>query len=139
MAYTLHWFNPQPTLPISIAVNESEMMDYHHSFHLAITAQEAEKRLRKCGNHCYLTRYSEIRQCYMLSVYQKAAMKHYEITFKHFSHHKEYLIKGKTLVFGGLENMLAYYENNAMDSSLNNIGKPVTIDDYMTKGMCVIL
>ena len=117
-------------------------MDPHESYHHAITGAEAEKRLRGCGNHCYLTRYSEERKCYMLSVYQKMpnhVMKNFQITFQHYDENdKMYKIEGKTKEFGGLQEMLRYYEQKPIDPAFSNIGRCITEQEYISK-WCTIL
>ena len=116
-------------------------MDEHNSYHQAITGKEAEKRLKKCGSHCYLTRYSENRKRYMLTVYQKKptyVMKHFEIFFEHLEAHKVYKIDGKDQEFDGIGAMLHHYENSRIDPALKNIGRSVSENDYTSK-WCTIL
>ena len=134
----------QPTSPKAHVVNESKMMDPHESYHKAINGKDAEKRLKKCGAHCYLTRYSEIRGCYMLSAYQKKpnnVMKHFQISFEHFEDHKVYKIEGKTMEHAGIEEMLRHYENeeSRIDPALNSIGKCITEKEYISKTECTII
>ncbi len=105
-----------------------ELMDEHISYQQAITGKEAYKRLKRSSSgHCYLTRYSESRQCYVLSVYQKKpnnVTKHFKIIFFKSSQGNEvYKIEGKDEKFNGLEAMLTHYENNRIDPALGNIGR----------------
>ncbi len=120
---------------IEINKPEHEMMDEHPSYHEQITGKEAEKRLQRCTEHGYLTRYSKINQYYVLSVCRKtvsgATLKHFRIVFKNNGHCKEYQIGEKTeKTFQSLLEMLNYYEKNRIDPALNNIGQPVTEDEY---------
>lgn len=67
-------------------------------------------------------------------------MKHFVIAFDHKDQRKEYKIKGKSQIFGGLEEMLHYYENNEnneIDPALNRIGRHVT--EQESPNRCTIL
>ena len=112
----------------------------HQSYHLTITSNEAERRLKKSGNHCYLTRYSEGNKCYILSVYQKRPyqMKHYRLVFNQQGRIKTYHIDGKEKDFNSLDNMLNYYENHPIDHGLMNIGRQVTKEEWDQR-LCPIL
>ena len=46
------------------------MIGEHESYHQEIKGEEATRRLKQHGGHCYLTRYSGDRECYILSVYE---------------------------------------------------------------------
>lgn len=54
------------------AVRTAELQTFFKdpSYHGAITGEEAERKLREHGGNCYLTRYSESREVYVLSVYK---------------------------------------------------------------------
>ena len=114
------------------AVNEERMAGEHRSYHDAITGDEAERRLEQHGGHCYLTRYSQIRGCYVLSVYKQhrltsAVKDHYEIVIES---RKKYRIKGKTKTFDSIQSLLGYYEQNRIDPTLRSIGLAYTEDEY---------
>ena len=106
------------------------MMDEHHSYHQAITGKEAEERLKMCGDHCYLTRYSEARGCYILSVYTKQNVKHFEISFEPSGDHKVYKISGKAEEFNAIEAMLAHYENHRIDPAIKTIGRCIKEQEW---------
>ncbi len=117
------------------------MIDPHPCYHHAITGKEAEKKMKNSGDHCYLTRYSEIKKCYVLSVYQKKpnrVMKHFEISVTEFEGQKQYKIDGKTRVFNGIKELLTYYENNSIDPALKNIGVGIEEEQYRTARRCII-
>lgn len=108
----------------------------HPSYHHATNGQEAERRLRKSGDHCYLIRFSERCHCYVLTVYKKKPhdiLKHFQIYFSHSMSKSSYKLLGKTRDFGDLASMLHYYENNRIDFALENIGRPVTEQEYYMK------
>ena len=108
-------------------------MDPHASYFRAITGEEAETQLKKSGHHCYLTRFSERKNCYVLSVYQKRpyVMKHFHIVFTDYhGQRREYQIEGTEEAFGSLDDMLRHYEKNQIDPSLMSIGQQVTFDEF---------
>lgn len=115
---------------------ESEMLDDHKSYHEEITGEEAEKRLKKCCTHGYLTRYSKQRPTsslgkdpYVLTVYRKApndeVIRHFPIIFEKG---KEYRISDRP--FKSLQEMLGHYEEHRIDPALKKIGRAVTEDEY---------
>ena len=128
---------------MAVTVSEQHIIEDHNAYHRAITGKEAEKRLKKCGSHCYLTRYSDKHKCYVLTVYEKNpnnVMKHFEIAFEHFGGRKEYKLKGKeNEVFDGIGAMLHHYETHTFDPALTNIGRCITEQEYMSKWDCIIL
>lgn len=114
------------------------MMDCHHdSFHKALTGKEAVERLKICGsNHCYLTRYSEAKKCYRLTVYkkeQKETVKHFQLSIekKGEGEQKVYKIDGKTAIFSSIHEMLQHYENKQIDPAILTIGQFVTEQQYL--------
>lgn len=66
------------------------MIKEHVGYHEMITGKEAEQRLKKHGGHCYLTRYSKIKDCYILSVYEhlNASTWHFKIAIDKDGKHK---------------------------------------------------
>lgn len=104
-------------------------MDDHNSYHGSITGEEAEQRLKMCSDHCYLTRYSEAKECYMLTIYKKKfkkTIKHFQIFFEHSGSHKVYKIDGKMEEFCGIKEMLMYYESSQIDPDFKTIGRPIS-------------
>ena len=116
------------------------MIEDHASYHRAITGEEGEKRLKKHGGSCYLTRYSESQECYILTVYESASnpvKKHFAIEKSDTGEHK---IRGKSMTFSGIQQLLEYYEQNTIDPALRSIGKAYTEDEYKrSSGKCEIL
>lgn len=115
-----------------MGVTEERMAGEHRSYHEAITGEEAERRLEQRGGHCYLTRYSKIRGCYVLSVHKQHRLlspvkEHYEIVIEGKTKCR---IRGKTKIFDSIESLLEHYEQNRIDPSLRSIGVPYTEDEY---------
>ena len=97
-------------------------MGEHSSYHQSIPGDEAERRLRRFGGHCYLTRYSETRKCYVLSVFEN--QKPYSVVrhFKIIKKDGKFNIYGKSTTFDDLQSMLTHYEQNRIDPALRSIG-----------------
>ena len=106
------------------------MLGYHTSYHQSIPGDEAERRLRQFHAHCYLTRFSDRSDCYVLLVYMQQTpidvMKHFKIIIKD----GKVLIDGKDEEFDDISQLLAYYENNRIDPALESIGRNCVEDDY---------
>ena len=115
------------------------MIEEHKGYHHEISSKEAEKRLRRKGGHCYLTRYSNTHSCYILSTLQSRptpTIRHYRIE----KDKQKYRIKGKTLTFDGINELLTYYEENSIDPALINIGSKYTEEDYTkSQGCCCLI
>lgn len=125
-------------------LSEDQILDEEHDgYHRSITGEEAERRLKAHGNHCYLTRYSEKNKCYMLSVYQKSPTpitKHFRISFKGSGDSKTIKIEGKTREFKGIRDLLREYESNPIDPAFMSIGRALTERECTTKTKhCTIL
>ncbi len=127
----------QDTRPIATCKPDSEFLDEDPSYHEEITGKEAEKRLKLCTDHGYLTRHSNKNQHYILSVCKKTAddyvCKHLPIVFKNDGARKEYRIGEKGKAFNGLQEMLRFYERYRIDPALTSIGVCVTESEYTRK------
>ena len=114
------------------------MLGEHSSYHNEITGEEAMYRLRKTGHsRCYLTRFSQDKHAYVLSVYWKQrhedVQEHFELCLKD----GRCKIVGKELDFESVSELLEHYETQHISPSLPNIGKNCTLQDYSKKN-CVI-
>ncbi len=127
----------QFSAPMSPLPKSDQIMDLHDSYHYEISGDEAEFRLRMFRQiRSYLTRYSASYKQYILSVYQsvpkvkelKHEIRHFTITFKH-GDRKIYQITDRE--FDSLEEMLETYERESVDHSLPNIGKMLSMNDYL--------
>lgn len=119
------------------------MIGEHPGYHQEITGDEAARRLRRCcGGHCYLTRYSKIHECYILSVHEhrkslKPVIRHFKIIVKDDGTAK---VEGKRKTFIGIQSLLEYYERNRIDPAVTSIGRAYTEDEYRRRSnMCTIL
>ncbi len=121
----------QYTASITAAPPKGRLMGEHSSYHQSIPTEEAERRLKLFGTHCYLTRYNENSQCYVLSVYKKQTpddtIKHFKIEIKE---NGKYKIDGKDEEFNDIGELLTEYEQNRIDQALKNIGRNCTEEHY---------
>ena len=120
------------TACFTLALNSNEMMGEHSSYHQSIPGEEAIRRLRASGQpHCYLTRYSEASNSYVLSVYQRQRPKDVE---KHFAikiKDGKLNINGTTEYFGDIGQLLVFYEEKRIHPSLRNIGHEYREQTYI--------
>lgn len=116
------------------------MIEAHPGYQWAIGKEESETLLKKCEGIRYLTRYSEHWQSYILTVRnpttKPAVIKHYPIE----KSNSEYKIRGKTMTFNSIQQLLEHYEKNELDPALRStgIGKAYTEDDIQSS-KCIIL
>lgn len=108
------------------------MMGEHHSYHQSISAKEAERRLKLCGQDGYLTRYSKSQKSYILSVRRKQIpcdeIEHFGIIVERTGKHK---IKGREdEEFDSIGSMLGYYEGHRISPSFPSIGKSYTENEF---------
>ena len=105
-------------------------MGEHPSYHHSITGNEAKRRLQMHDRLGYLTRYSDMQQCYLLTVYKPTeVIKHFKIEIDGDMHK----IEGKGKIFDSIGSLLAHYEdakNTPLDPSFKTIGRYYTEDDY---------
>ena len=131
-----------PSAQITHGVKEGEMLGEHPGYHQEITGEQAEQRLRKCGGHCYLTRFSKKRGYYVLSVHEhrkplKPVIKHFKIVIHKNGGTK---IEGKSNTFRGIQPLLEHYEKNRIDPAMSSIGNAYTEDEYRRgSSSCTIL
>lgn len=115
-------------------------MGNDESFYGDITGKEAIKILRGSGKfHCYLTRWSEEQQCYILTVYKKDRPRDVEKHFK-IEVDPKHKIEGKVNEFDEIEQLLKFYEsNNWIYPTLETIGEKYKKKDYIEQSKCTIL
>jgi hypothetical protein len=132
----------QPTTHFTIAREDNLMLPEHPAFHHNLTGEEAEQRLKVCGGHCHLTRFSKNNDCYILSVYKQQrsippVYEHYKIGI---TDNKKIMIKGKKeKEFDSIEDLLRYYMTQPIDTALSSIGRAYTENEYINRRTCIIL
>ena len=107
-----------------MARDETEMLGEHESYHEMIDGKEARRRLQLFHKHCYLTRFSETSDCYILSVYKRQTPNDVFINFEIvIKGNGKVQIKGKKKEFDNIKELLNHYENNRIDPALSSIGR----------------
>ena len=121
-------------------VLEEDMMEEHTSYHNAITGEEAICRLKQSGlPHCYLTRYSQDKLIYVLTVYWRQRPQDVEEHFELRNEQGRCKIARKHQEFENLKELLEHYEQHRISPSLPNIGQNYMFQTYNARKICIIL
>ncbi len=118
--------------PVSKAISYRHLMKNHSSYFGIMSGLEAEQLLTAMGKDCYLTRYSQLNEAYLLSV-----MKMTQNGDNHFEHFKlmidnekeYYEIDGYEKSFKNIDELLDYYQSNPITPRITNIGQCLSRDD----------
>ena len=106
----------------------------HPSYHGAMEGNESQMELKHHSESCYLTRYSERRNVYVLSVMKVSGgtrvFQHFTIDIRNRNNDISYEIKGADMKFKHLSDMLKFYQCNPVSHSVSNIGECVMAYDY---------
>ena len=99
----------------------------HPSYHGVMTGEEAQQSLYENGSSCFLTRFSEDKSCYRLSVLKKG--RNNEIIFQHFNIIVKtdmptvlYEIEGAEEEFDDIFKLLSYYQSHPLNHQIDQIG-----------------
>lgn len=98
----------------------------HPSYHGDITGSEAKEKLMEHGATCYLTRYSRVREDYILSVLTNTRSED-ELTIHNFTISIEghrYEIDGTEYPFDSIHDLLKFYEHTPVSHKVSHIGAP---------------
>lgn len=103
-----------------------------------MTGRDAETKLRELGGDHYLTRYSEKRKQYVLTVLRKDHLIHFDFLIETFQHdiHVQYEIIGSEIKFGDLRKLLNFYRKNPVSHKIDGIGDYLESDIYMPNYDC---
>ena len=103
------------------AFTKSKITD-HRSYHGAISGSEANELLNLAPEKGYLTRYSNNKKRYVLSVFYPSipVVRHLLLAIDEEA--SSYVIQGTWKSFPGIYKLLDYYEINPLDSKLEDIG-----------------
>lgn len=103
-------------------------------YHGVMTGKQAEAKLKQNGDDCYLIRYSEVREIYVLTVAregkegEESITKHFKINISSKSDGQGnlYEIEGSEKKFENVSALLKFYESNAVSPKMCSIGRPYT-------------
>ena len=99
-------------------------MSEHRSYHGPLNGDEAEHILKQNAEpNCYLTRYSNNRQSYILSVINaERKSSHFQLIIDNDV--PSYEIKGTQKKHNSLDDLLNYLERTPLSPTIRSIGKP---------------
>ena len=118
----------------------------HPSYHGALKGTEAETRLIEHGaDNCYLTRYSEERKMYILSVLKtkgdgdEVHLKHFNLRITKEDGHKVYEIYGTEKRFSALSLLLDFYKSNFLSHNIDSIGEEVLNEESLMRSRATMM
>lgn len=93
------------------------------SFHGPMDEKEAEMRLREHGGDCFLTRYSEAKEVYMLSVMASGEKIELQVDATKSKSLPQFSIEGREESFRSMVVLLDYYQKNSVSQNIPSIGE----------------
>ena len=100
---------------------------------------EAERRLKEHGGNCCLTRYSEARSVYVISVYRgddkTPQFGHFDILLHGDGQSKKYEIVGTKKRFDTVQEMLTYYHSVPINHQIHGVGDYLRSKFYDPMGL----
>lgn len=118
---------------LSIADPIDTDIEKHPGYHGTISANKAESRLKKEGKNCHLTRYSQKKKMYILSVCWEGTVKHFQVRVNY--QRNLYEIEGTQRPYEDFYTLLNFYREYPVDHDVGGIGYYLEIDD---KKACLI-
>lgn len=108
------------------------------SYHGAMTGRDAERKLMELGGDHYLTRYSEKRKEYVLTVLRKGNLVNFDFGINTYQDniYVQYEIIGSEIKFGDLRKLLNFYRKNPVSHEIDGIGDYLESDNYMPNYDC---
>ena len=108
----------------------------HPSYHGAMEGNESHTELKQHSKSCYLTRYSERRNVYVLSMTKysdngQRTFQHFTVDIRNQNNKITYEIRGADMQFNYLSDMLSFYESHPVTHTTSNIGVCVVADNYI--------
>ena len=100
------------------------------SYHGEMKETDAEKILRECSGDCYLTRFSETNNDYVLTVLRKGQLENFLIDKKEKYFKLTFEIAGSGVEFDDLRKLLKFYKKKPISRAFNGIGDYVQSPDY---------
>ena len=101
-------------------------MPIHPAYYGAITGAKAEERLKVKRGMCFLFRYSEAKICYEISVKSNDdKVSHIKLIMDKDA--PSYQLEGSEKSFISLDELIKYFQKNALNPYISNIGEPCLI------------
>lgn len=137
--YPDKWHSPVEHAPSKwkmgmISPKDKKRITEHPHFQGPMNAVDARKRLTKKGGKCYLIRFSESHDKYMLSVMGRgdndtSIFQHFPINITTKHDQSEYEIEGSEKKFEDILQLLEYYEKYPISYAIDSIGKPLHLQE----------
>lgn len=112
-----------------IAAWKFRKLSSHATYHGAIDTKGAESKLKKQDSNCFLTRYSESRDQYTLSVRRRREgdwiFRDFDIIITKEKSRTVYEISGTEEKFDDITELLNFYQDKALDNHIDGIGAEV--------------
>ena len=136
---TFHYIYSGGSKDINCAVPTWQIEDItqEKSYWGPMTGSEAELKLRLHGGNCYLTRYSEMKQHYVISVSVMRRKKqqarrqrdclelyNFKLNVTKENSHNEFEIEGTDNKFNSVSSLLEFFQKNPISHSVSSIGEP---------------
>ena len=99
-----------------------QQMPDHPAYHEEITGEIAEGRLRAKSGPCFLFRYSEVEKCYQISIKYDDKVMHIKLQIDKDA--PSYQLDGSEKNFNSLDDLIKYYQKNALSPAIRKIGQP---------------
>ena len=99
-----------------------QQMPDHPAYHEAISGASAEEKLKAKSGPCFLFRYSEAMKCYQIAVKFNNEVKHIKLEIDKDA--LSYQLKGTQKIFTSLDELVEYYQKNALSPTIRKIGQP---------------
>lgn len=118
--------------PLTVPFLERHIMEDHDSYHGPITGEEAATRLSMERTDCYLTRFSNKLNSYVLSVKKrdpKIPLGNFRLIIDQMYGRNTY-IDGMERRFNNTDELLTYYEQHPIHPLYNRIGRRFTKEDF---------
>ena len=101
------------------------------SYHGVMKGKEAEDMLKEHDRDHYLTRYSEARSKYVLTIKRRDQVVNFDLGIETGEHGVLYEIVGTDVKFGELRKLLDFYRNNPVSHQIRGIGDYLISDNYV--------
>ena len=117
-----------------------EEISKHPSYHGAITTTKAKQRLKGQRKNCYLTRYSEERREFVLSVYEgkendheteSEVFRNFDISIMKEGNEISYEVSETEKKFKTVAELLEYYKRSHLTPSVKSIGMECVEDSKL--------
>lgn len=121
------------TAPLMRAIPLWELQGFSKdpSYHGVMKGRDAEWKLREHDGERYLTRYSEARSKYVLTIKRRDQVVNFDLGIDTGECGVLYEIVGTEIKFGELRKLLDFYRNNPVSHQIGGIGDYLESDSYI--------